>query len=54
MADLRLGMAAMWAVITLFTLHAADGYPGWVLTAVVLVAAVLPLLRYFLRLWRKR
>ena len=54
MADLRLGMAAIWAAVTLFTVHAADGFPGWVLMAVILAASVLPLLRYFLRLSRKR
>ena len=54
MADLRLGLAAIFAAVTLFTLHAADGFPGWVMTAVTLVTVVLPLLRYFLRLWRKR
>ena len=54
MADLRLGMAVMWAVISLFLIHAADGFPGWIVAAAAIAGMVIPLGRYILRLLLKR
>ncbi len=50
LADLRLGMALMWAAITLFTVR-GEGSGGWLLIAVTMFLVFFPILRYFLRLF---
>ena len=54
MADLRLGMAVMWAVISFFLIHSADGFPGWIIALTAAAGLIIPLARYFLRLYRKQ
>lgn len=50
LSDIRLGMALMWAAITLFTVHPSWGH-GWILMAVSFFLVLFPIFRYFLRLY---
>ena len=53
-ADLRITIALMLCVLTLWIVLRPENVPGWVLTAITLPLILIPLLRYFIRIRRAR
>ena len=50
-ADLRISLALLFAFITVWILRLSQLLPGWVLSVVLIPFVIVPLLRYFLRLY---
>ena len=50
LADLRIGFAVLFSAVTIWIVRLSAG-PGWVFTALIVISIVVPLLRYFLRLY---
>ena len=54
MADLRLSCALLFSWISVWIALGPDLMPGWILTVVSLVFILIPMLRYFIRLFLAR
>ncbi len=50
-ADLRISLALLFAFITVWILRLSQTFPGWVLSAVMIPLIIVPMLRYFIRLY---
>ena len=50
LADLRIGFAVLFSAVTIWIVRLSAG-PGWVFTVLIVISIVVPLLRYFLRLY---
>ena len=53
-ADLRISIALMMCVLTLWITLRPETVPGWVLTVITLPLILIPILRYFIRILRAR
>ena len=50
LGDLRIGFAVLFCAITVWIVRLTSG-PGWLFTLLIIVSIVVPMLRYFLRLY---